>query len=229
MPAMLSRIHAPSCHVPLLFCTGQAVMDSVRWPRCTVSASGSPPLVCSSACTCSVEEMCRPLTAVMMSPSRRPHWRAGQSLFSVRPTTNTPSAKSLMPTAFPKGITVFSSAGEAKACCQHRESANTTASSHPALRRIVEVLRVSYKLLTPRFLLFCRRDSFTLRRGCPTHEMKKQVELENGAVERNLRAGKIFLTATGIDRLWTGGYNLTCMRVRKFALEGGAGCGRSVL
>ena len=134
--------------------------------------------------------MCRPLTAVMMSPSRRPHWRAGQSLFSVRPTTNTPSAKSLMPTAFPKGITVFSSAGEAKACCQHRESANTTASSHPALRRIVEVLRVSYKLLTPRFLLFCRRDSFTLRRGCPTHEMKKQVELENGAVERNLRVGK---------------------------------------
>ena len=194
MPAMLSRIHAPSCHVPSSVCTGQAVMDNVRCPRCTDSASGSPAVACSISCTCSVEEMRWPSMAVMMSPSRRPHWRAGQSPFSARPTTSTPSAKSLMPTAFPKGITVFSSAGEAQACCQHSESANTAASSHPALRRRIGVLRVSYKLLTPRFHLFCRRDSLTLCRECPAHEMKKQVELENGAVKRSARRWKILQT-----------------------------------
>ena len=150
MPAMLSRIHAPSCQAPPAPGRAQADSASVELPRRTVRVVSCPAASASRDCTCSVESMAVPSMAVMMSPCRRPQVRAGVSP-SARPTTSTPAAKSLMPTALPRGITVRSAetAGDAHADWAHSERENTAASSHAARRRAAGICRVSYKRLTP--------------------------------------------------------------------------------
>ena len=74
---------------------------------------------------------------VMMSPSRSPQSRAGALLPSApatseKPTTITPSEKSLMPTARPMGITVRSSAARAGAADTNDASTNITATARAA-------------------------------------------------------------------------------------------------
>ena len=114
MPAMESRIHAPSRYDPsVMHWAAAAVVSTMRPPRVSWMASSSPPVDCSRDCTCSMESTCCPSMCVMMSPVRRPHARAGDSApssvaTSVSPTTMTPRENSLMPTVRPTGITVRS-------------------------------------------------------------------------------------------------------------------------
>ena len=154
---MLSRIHAPSCHAPSAPCVGTAVTRRSLLPRRMVSARGSQPLSCRTWRTCSVEVILASPMVRIRSPSFRPQSRAGQGPSSDRPTTSAPSAKSLMPTALPSGITVRAS-GAAQTCWKQRDRVNTRASSLAVLLRRLPagcVSRSSYKRLTP--LWNCRR------------------------------------------------------------------------
>ena len=103
---MLSRVQAPSRQEPSSPCTGAAVTFRVLPSRRRPMAAGCPPVACSRACRSSVEVTFSPLQLTIRSPSRMPQSRAGQGSVSEVDTTSTPSAKSLMPTAFPTGIKV---------------------------------------------------------------------------------------------------------------------------
>ena len=94
-----------------------------------------------------------------------PQSRAGQGSVSEVDTTSTPSAKSLMPTAFPTGIKVRWSA---HTVWQHRAPVSSTASSHAAGLRMRRFFCVSY-MRSPLFLNFVAGDRVTLRRRTAFH------------------------------------------------------------
>ena len=112
MPAMESRIHAPSLYCPsLLQRTARAVNWTVlssRRARILMSAS---PACWRAAWTSSTVSTSERLMWVMMSPSFRPQSRAGaerpwSEATSEKPTTITPSENSFTPTARPTGTRV---------------------------------------------------------------------------------------------------------------------------
>ena len=79
--------------------------------RRTVSSISSPSKSWRTVWTCSMEFTGSSLMWVMTSPACKPQARAGETgpswvVMSDRPTTSTPWAKSLMPTAWPRGTTV---------------------------------------------------------------------------------------------------------------------------
>ena len=135
---MESRIHAPSLYWPSLpHWTAWAVSCTVLSSRTARMLMGFPPTSWRTLCTSSMLSTSSRLMCVMMSPSRSPQSRAGALLPSApatseKPTTITPSEKSLMPTARPMGITVRSSAARAGAADTNDASTNITATARAA-------------------------------------------------------------------------------------------------
>ena len=100
---MLSRTQAPRRYSPSSSFSGSALSSIVRLPRLTVSAAASSSFSAKSWRNSSmVSRLCPPM-AVMTSPSLSPQSFAGLSP-SEKPTTSTPSEKSLTPTVCPTGI-----------------------------------------------------------------------------------------------------------------------------
>ena len=109
---MESRSQAPSRYVPLLSCTACAFRETVFPFRSTCSFMAAPAAVRTAACTSSTVSTSFPFSVSMMSPVFRPQRLAGEARplcvsISARPTTSTPSEKSLIPTARPEGTTTF--------------------------------------------------------------------------------------------------------------------------
>ena len=94
-----------------------------------------------------------------------PQSRAGHGPSLEVDTTSTPSANSLMPTAFPTGIKVRWSA---HTVWQHRAPVSSTASSHAAGLRMRRFFCVSY-MRSPLFLNFVAGDRVTLRESPGFH------------------------------------------------------------
>ena len=111
MPAMESRIQAPSLYWPSsLDWAAWAVISWLTSFRVMVRVIACPWSSWSMAWTASMELTWVPLMWVITSPGWSPQARAGEAspwsvVRSDSPTTSTPWAKSLMPTALPRGTT----------------------------------------------------------------------------------------------------------------------------
>ena len=131
MPAMESRIQAPSLYSPSAeHSTAWAVSCTCSSLRMARMLMVSPSSSCKRADTSSMVSTSVELIWVMMSPSRRPQSLAGFTApfwveISEVPTTTTPSEKSLMPTARPTGTT-FKVSALALPRTGHRARATTS-------------------------------------------------------------------------------------------------------
>ena len=144
MPAMESLIHAPSRYWPSLpHWTAVAVNCTGLSSRTARMLMGVPAAAWRALCTCSMLSTSAWLMWVMMSPSRRPQSRAGALLPAgpatwEKPTTITPSEKSLMPTARPMGRTVRASAARAVAAGINDAATSITATAAASHGRVLD-------------------------------------------------------------------------------------------